>query len=106
MKTLADASLALLTFSTTVALAADPKGGRAAYDKSCKVCHGATGIANPAIAKMMGVTIPDLGSAAVQGLGDADLVKVVNEGKGKMKPIKTLSASPEDVVAFVRTLKK
>jgi mono/diheme cytochrome c family protein len=106
MKTLAAASLALLTFSTTVALAADPKAGGAAYDKSCKGCHGATGIANPAIAKMMGVTIPDLGSAAVQGLGDADLVKVVNEGKGKMKPIKTLSASPEDVVAFVRTLKK
>jgi hypothetical protein len=55
---------------------------------------------------MLSVTIPELGSAEVQGKSDADLVKVINDGKGKMKPVKTLSAAPEDVAAFVRTLKK
>jgi len=88
-----------------VALGADGKAGGAAFDKSCKGCHGATGAGNPAIAKMMNVTIPDLGGADVQGKSDADLVAVIKAGKGKMKPVTTLSTPPEDVVAFVRTLK-
>lgn len=85
---------------------ADAKAGQAAYEKSCKGCHGATGVANPAIAKMMAVEIPELGGAAVQGHSDADLAKVITEGKGKMKPIKTLAGPPADVVAYIRTLKK
>jgi len=105
MRTLAVTFIAL-SLATSVAFAADSKAGAAAYDKSCKGCHGPTGSPNAAIAKMMNVTIPELGSAAVQGLSDADLAKIINDGKGKMKPIKTLSASPDDVVAFVRTLKK
>lgn len=87
-------------------LAADAKAGAAAYDKSCKGCHGATGAGNPAIAKMLSTTIPELGSAEVQGKSDGDLAKVITDGKGKMKGIKTLSSSPEEVVAFLRTMKK
>jgi hypothetical protein len=38
---------------------------------------------------------------------DADLKAVITEGKGKMKPVKTVSAGDVDnVIAFVRTLKK
>jgi len=105
MKTIAAVSIVFLSLSCA-AFAADAKAGGAAYEKSCKGCHGATGSPNPAIAKMLSATIPELGSAEVQKLSDADLVKIVNEGKGKMKPIKNLSAAPEDVIAFVRTLKK
>ena len=104
MKIIAAVSIVFLSLSCT-AFAADAKAGGAAFEKSCKGCHGATGSPNPAIAKMF-PTIPELGSADVQKLSDADLVKVVNEGTGKMKPVKNLSASPEDVIAFVRTLKK
>lgn len=89
-----------------VALGADAKTGGMAYDKSCKGCHGATGSPNAAIAKMLSVTIPELGSPEVQAKSDAELTKVINEGKGKMKPVKNLSSSAEDVVAYVRTLKK
>ena len=105
MKTIAAVSILFLSLSGA-ALAADAKAGGAAYDKSCKGCHGATGSPNAAIAKMFSVTMEDLGSAGVQGMSDADIAKTIGDGKGKMKPVKNLGASPADVVAFVRTLKK
>ena len=91
-----------------VALAAgDSAAGKAVFEKSCKACHGATGEGNPNLAKMMKVEFKDLGSAEVQGMKDADLKAVITEGKGKMKPVKTVSAGDLDnVIAYVRTLKK
>jgi mono/diheme cytochrome c family protein len=106
MKTIAAVSFLALSLTCTAAFAADAKAGQAAYEKSCKGCHGATGMPNPAVAKMLSANIPELGSAAVQGLSDADLEKIIAEGKGKMKPIKTLVGPPENVVAYIRTLKK
>jgi len=89
------------------AFAADAKAGEAAYDKSCKNCHGADGTANPAISKMMKVDVADLKSPAVQSLSDDDLKKVITDGKGKMKPIASVTgASLDNVVAYVRSLKK
>jgi mono/diheme cytochrome c family protein len=87
--------------------AGDAAAGKAIYEKSCKACHGADGTANPAIAKMMKVDIKSLGSAEVQGMKDADIKTVITEGKGKMKPVKTVPAGEVDsVIAYVRTLKK
>ncbi len=98
----------LLIFATSLALAAgNATAGKAAYEKACRSCHGADGVANANIAKMMKVDIKDLGSAAVQGHSDADLKKIVTEGQGKMKPVKTVTGGDIDnVVAYVRTLKK
>lgn len=106
MKITIAVSIIALSLGCAAASAADAKAGQAAYDKSCKGCHGATGSPNPAVAKMLSATIPELSSAAVQGESDAALAKVIAEGKGKMKPIKTLTGSPEDVIAYVRSLKK
>jgi len=87
--------------------AGDATAGKAAYDKACKSCHGADGTANPAIAKSMKVEMKALGSAEVQGSSDEDLKKAITAGHGKMKPVKSVSAtSADDVVAYVRTLKK
>src|SRR5207247_10739198 len=87
--------------------AGDAAVGKAIYEKSCKACHGASGAANPNIAKMMKVEIPDLSSGEVQGLKDADLKQIITEGKGKMKPVKTVVGNDVDnVIAYVRTLKK
>ena len=92
-----------------VALAADAKAGQAAYDKSCKSCHGADGTANPNIAKMMKVEMLALGSAQVQALSDDELKQVITNGKGKMPKVASVTGKigvVDDVVAYVRTLKK
>ena len=100
-------TLILTAAAATAGWAADAKAGQAIYDKSCKTCHGADGTPNPAIAKMMQVEMKDLKSPEVQSMSDADLKKIVTEGKGKMKPVTTVTGdSANDVVAYVRSLKK
>jgi mono/diheme cytochrome c family protein len=92
--------------AATALQAADAAAGKAAYDKSCKSCHGPDGAGNPAIAKMFKVDMRDLKSTDVQAMSDADLMKIVTDGKGKMKPVSSASASAADIVAYVRTWKK
>ena len=105
MQTILISTLAIL--STGVVFAADLKDGQASYEKACKSCHGADGAANPAIAKMMKVEMKDLKAADVQARSDADLKKVVTAGEGKMKASASVTgASVDNVVAYVRSLKK
>jgi mono/diheme cytochrome c family protein len=85
----------------------DAKAGTAVYNKSCATCHSADGTPKEAIAKMLKVEIPHLGSAEVQAKSDADLKKVIVEGYEKMKPVKGLGDKDvANVIAFLRTLKK
>jgi mono/diheme cytochrome c family protein len=96
----------LLALSMVPAIAG-PSEGKEVFDKSCKACHGAQGQGNPGMAKMMKVEMRALGSKEVQAQSDADLKKIITEGKGKMKAQSTLSPKQvDDVVAFVRTLKQ
>src|SRR5271170_6385175 len=98
--------LGLAAGAATAVQAADAKAGQAAFDKSCKSCHGPDGAGNPAIAKMFKVDMRDLKSPDVQAMSDADLMKIIADGKGKMKPVASASASAADIVAYVRTWKK
>ena len=71
------------------------------------MCHGADGAGNPAIAKMMKVDMKDLKSPEVQAMSDDDIKKIVTTGKGKMKPVTAVTgAALDDVIAYVRSLKK
>ncbi len=91
----------------TPAVAASAKDGAAVYSMKCRACHGADGAGNPAIGKMMNVTMKALGSAEVQAKSDADLKAIVMAGTGKMKPVSGVSpADADNVVAYIRTLKK
>ena len=100
-------TLSLLCLSISVASAADAKSGQATYDKACKACHGADGAANPAIAKVMNVEIRDLKSPEVQALSDEDFKKIITAGKGKMRPVASVSgADLDNVTAYVHSLKK
>jgi mono/diheme cytochrome c family protein len=94
----------LAALSWTAMFAADATAGKAVYDKSCKSCHGADGTPNAGVAKMMKVEIKDLKAT---DMSDADIKKVITDGKGKMKPVASVTgASVDDVVAYVRSLKK
>ena len=101
------ATVLVLSVSSAAAYAADVKAGQAAYAKACKSCHGPDGTANPSIAKMMKVEMHDLYSPEVQGMSEADIKKIIVEGKGKMKPSSGVTGpAADDVAAYVKTLKK
>jgi len=99
--------LLVLALSINAWAAGSAKDGQEVYDKACKSCHGADGGANPAIAKLMKVEMRALGSAEVQAQPDAKIADIIKSGTGKMKPVSSVSGKQiDDVVAFVRTLKK
>ncbi len=87
-------------------IAGDAGAGKAVYDKSCKGCHGADGTPSAGMAKSNPGMLP-LGDASVQAMSDDQLKAVITGGKGKMKPVKSVTGkAADDVVAFMRALKK
>ena len=89
------------------AFGANASNGKVVNDAKCKSCHGADGTPNASVAKMMKVEIKDLKSSDVQSMSEGDLKKVITDGKGKMRPIKTVSGTDlDDVVAYVKSMKK
>jgi cytochrome c5 len=78
------------------------KDGEPVYTAKCKNCHGADGTGNPAIAKMMNVTMKPLGSET-----DDAVKTAVTTGVGKMKPIAGVAGGDLDnLIAYAHTLKK
>jgi mono/diheme cytochrome c family protein len=98
--------LGIASLSAGGAFAADAAAGKALYATKCKTCHGADGTGSPAMAKALGAEIKDLGSADVQKKSDADLKSNVTAGVGKMKPVAVAGPDLDNVVAYVRSLKK
>lgn len=95
---------ALAALSCTAVFGADAAAGKAVFDKSCKSCHGADGTPNAGVAKMMKVEMKDLKATTVS---DAEMKTIITAGKGKMKPVASVTgASVDDVIAYVRSLKK
>ena len=84
----------------------DAAKGKGIFVSRCSVCHGESGEGKEAIGKMLGVKMPVLSSKEVQSLDDAAHKKIISEGKGKMKPVSLSDQEMNDVVAFLRTLKK
>ena len=100
-------TLTVVCLSGAVALAADANAGKAVYDRACQACHGPDGTPKDAIAKMMKVEMADLKSSAVQAMSNDDFKKIITGGKGKMRPITSVSgAALDDVAEYVHSLKK
>jgi len=96
--------LTLMAAAAAASLAADAKAGAAVYDRSCKGCHGANGTPSPGMAKAM--NIKDMKSPDIQALSADDIKTIVTAGKGKMKPVTSVTGnSVDDVVAYVKSLK-
>jgi mono/diheme cytochrome c family protein len=91
--------------STGLAAAAgDVQAGKTVFEKSCRMCHGPEGQGNPAIAKMMNVTMRPFSAKEVQARSDQEIKKIILEGNGKMKPVKLTDTQVADVIAYIRTL--
>ena len=100
-------TLGLFTLGLPLLAAGDVQAGKAVYDSKCKICHGAEGEGNPAVAKTLKVEFKPLGSKEVQAKSDGEFKKQITEGGGKMPPVKGLSDKQiQDVIAFIRSLAK
>jgi len=97
----------VVTLGVSVAMAGDVAAGKNVYDKKCRICHGDNGEGNPDVAKKLKADQKPLYDPEVQKKSDDDFKKIIIEGTGKMKPPKNVSATDMDnVIAFIRTLKK
>jgi cytochrome c6 len=96
-----------LTLFVVSIVRADPGPDAAAtsatFRTKCATCHGPDGSGSE-VGKSMNV--PDLRSAAIQKIPDAELAQIIADGKGGMPPFKN-SLSEEQihgVVAHIRSL--
>jgi mono/diheme cytochrome c family protein len=81
--------------------------GSAAFQKRCKMCHGADGAGNPAMARMLKVEFQAMDSEHVQNLKDEELKNIISKGKGKMTAVRGVDeAEMSDLIAYLRSLKK
>jgi cytochrome c6 len=60
--------------------------GEATYKAKCQSCHGAQGVPNPGIAKMMGVKPAT--DPSVKSLSEAQMITDTTNGKAKMPAFK------------------
>ena len=84
---------------------ATPDAG-AIYKAKCAMCHGPDGAGQTPTGKSMKVR--DLRSADVQKMSNAELTKVIADGKGKMPAYKAKLSAEEMqmLVTLIRQLKK
>ena len=92
--------------------------GKAVYDRTCLNCHGQEGKGDRMADSFWKVTIPRLNSTYVQEKSDAELKKAIIGGVSKMQPVrvgapssphhksKITSEQTDDVIRYIRTLKK
>lgn len=90
---------ALAAVSSMAVFEADAAAGKAVYDKSCKTCHGADGTPPAGMAKAMGIK-----DFKTTPFSDTAIKTAVTDGKGKMKPIPSVTgASLDNETAYVKT---
>ncbi|HVN87698.1 MAG TPA: cytochrome c [Candidatus Binatia bacterium] len=95
---------ALLCGGTGVARADD---GKAAYDKNCVTCHGASGKGDGPAAKALKPPPGDF-ATSLKGMSDADMVKLLKEGGkplGKTHSAFAAKLNDEQINAVVTYIK-
>ena len=99
--------IVILALAAASVHAADDRGRVVYVSMGCDSCHGATGKGSLGMAKMLNVELQKLDLAQIPaGKKDADLVKAIDKGQGKM-PRYGGRVKPEDidaVVSYIRSL--
>ncbi len=102
--------LGLLLLVLPILVVAAEKGdaakGKESFSKRCASCHGASGEGKESIAKLFRVTMKRLDSKEVQSLDDNTLKNTMLSGKGKMQAVKLEDQEVNNIIAFIRTIKK
>jgi mono/diheme cytochrome c family protein len=106
-------AVAVFILGGALAVAAD-KGdaqkGKALYEQSCAVCHGAQGKGDSPTGKLLMPPPANLTSAATQKKSDAEIVQIITNGKppSAMPAFKGQLSEQQmqDVLAYVRTFVK
>jgi cytochrome c6 len=81
-------------------------GAAAMFKSKCSACHGTDGSGDTEVGKAMGV--PDLHSADVQKLSDAELTDIIKDGKGTQMPAfkdKLTDDQIKQLVSYIREFK-
>jgi cytochrome c6 len=105
MKHALKAILGVLAFAMVFSAWSFADSGADTFKAKCAMCHGADGKGDTSMGKTL--KIRDLGSADVQSQSDADLAKIITDGKGKMPKYdgKLTKDQVDEVVKFIRSLK-
>jgi len=106
MKALAYVMSVSLLLVGGVALADAGSDGGAIFKSNCAICHGADGRGQTPTGRAL--KVKDLGTADVQKLTNAEMQKIIADGKGSMPAFKDKldQAGIDAVITFIRTLKK
>ena len=105
-KTMKKILMSTMLFAAFMGTAGSVMGadGEALYKSKCLMCHGADGSGSTPAGKAMGAR--DLRAPEVQKQTDAEIAKIVAEGRKKMPAFKNQLSEKElaAVVSFVRSL--
>jgi mono/diheme cytochrome c family protein len=91
---------------TLLSAEAKTSPGEEVFKSHCVVCHGADGTGNTTLGKQLKAS--DLHSAEVQKLSDAELKKIISDGKNNMPAFsdQVTAAEIDDLVKYIRTFGK
>lgn len=98
-------AVVLLTALIVVPAALVADDAAAIYKSKCAICHGPDGSGQTATGRSMHVR--DLRSAEVQKQTDAELEKIITDGKEKMPPFKgkVTEGDIDNLVKWIRSIK-
>ena len=98
--------VAILLATPVVAMADAGADGAAIFKQNCAICHGADGKGHTPVGRSL--KLKDLASRDVQKKSNADLRKIISDGKAAMPAFKDKLDEPglDAVIAFIRSLKE
>jgi mono/diheme cytochrome c family protein len=101
-------AVTLALVAPALAKAADAAAGKETYDKKCASCHGADGKGDAKMEAKLKLEAGKTSLAKMSEKSDADLQKLMNEGKKPMPAYagKLDAAAIDNVLAYAKSLVK